>query len=46
MPKKETNEPTENDQYMGGYDHQDLGCHSILSHHRQPFLLGPALLEA
>jgi hypothetical protein len=44
--KKETNKSTENDQYVGGYDHQGLGCHPILPHHRQSFLLGPALLEA
>ena len=46
IKKEEINKSTENDQYMGGDDHQDLGCHSILPHHRQSILLGPALLEA
>ena len=44
--KEETNKSTGNDQHLGGYDHQDLGRHSILPHHRQSFFLGLALLEA
>jgi hypothetical protein len=32
--KKGANKSTENYWYMGGYNHQDLGCHSILPHHR------------
>lgn len=40
---KSTDRFIENDQYMEGQYHQDLGCYSILPHRRQPFLLGPAL---